>query len=98
MAAIHWHQPRYRASRHNALHALSDAGNHFVMIAAHQRASQFAHSLGDFVGAGTITDDVAKIHNHIMWGSGGEGSLQSFQVAVNVADQEYAQSSPEWGL
>jgi uncharacterized protein YjiS (DUF1127 family) len=30
MAAIHWHQPRYRASRHNALHALSDAGNHFV--------------------------------------------------------------------
>ena len=30
MAAIHWHQPRYRASRHTALHALSDAGNHFV--------------------------------------------------------------------
>lgn len=31
MAAIHWHQPQYRASRQNALHALSDAGNHFVM-------------------------------------------------------------------
>ena len=31
MAAINWHQPRYRASRHNALHALSDAGHHFVM-------------------------------------------------------------------
>ncbi len=31
MAAIHWHQPQYRANRHHALHALSDAGNHFVM-------------------------------------------------------------------
>lgn len=31
MAAIHWHQPQSRASRHNALQALSDAGNHFVM-------------------------------------------------------------------
>ena len=30
MAAIHWHQPQYRASRHDALHGLSDAGNHFV--------------------------------------------------------------------
>jgi len=31
MAAIHWHQPQYRGNRHHALHALSDAGNHFVM-------------------------------------------------------------------
>jgi uncharacterized protein YjiS (DUF1127 family) len=30
MAAIHWHQPQYRARRQNAVHALSDAGNHFV--------------------------------------------------------------------
>ncbi|MGA7867862.1 MAG: DUF1127 domain-containing protein [Stellaceae bacterium] len=30
MAAIHWHQPQYRPSRHHALHALSDAGNHFL--------------------------------------------------------------------
>jgi uncharacterized protein YjiS (DUF1127 family) len=30
MAAIHWHQPQYRARRHNAIHALSDAGNHFL--------------------------------------------------------------------
>ena len=29
MAAIHWHQPRYRR-RHNAVQALSDAGNHFL--------------------------------------------------------------------
>ena len=28
MAAIHWQQPRYRARRHNAVQALSDAGNH----------------------------------------------------------------------
>lgn len=30
MAAIHWQQPRYRARRHNAVQALSDAGNHIV--------------------------------------------------------------------
>ena len=30
MAAIHWHQPQHRARRHNAVQALSDAGNHFV--------------------------------------------------------------------
>jgi uncharacterized protein YjiS (DUF1127 family) len=31
MAAIHWHQPsQYRAGRHSAVQALSDAGNHFV--------------------------------------------------------------------
>jgi len=29
MAAIHWHQPQYHAGRHNAIHALSDAGNRF---------------------------------------------------------------------
>ena len=31
MAAIHWHQPQSRASRHNALHALGDAGSYFVV-------------------------------------------------------------------
>jgi uncharacterized protein YjiS (DUF1127 family) len=31
MAAIHWHLPQYRARRHNALQALSDAGNNFVV-------------------------------------------------------------------
>ena len=30
MAAIHWQQPQYRARRQNAVHALSDAGHHFV--------------------------------------------------------------------
>lgn len=30
MAAIHWHQPQYRARRQNAVHAMSDAGSHFV--------------------------------------------------------------------
>jgi uncharacterized protein YjiS (DUF1127 family) len=30
MAAIFWHQPRYRTQRHNAVQALSDAGNHLV--------------------------------------------------------------------
>ena len=30
MAAIHWHQPQFHARRQNAVHALSDAGNHFV--------------------------------------------------------------------
>jgi uncharacterized protein YjiS (DUF1127 family) len=30
MVAIHWHQPQHRARRQNAVHALSDAGNHFV--------------------------------------------------------------------
>jgi uncharacterized protein YjiS (DUF1127 family) len=30
MAAIHWHQPRYRPRQHNAVHSWSDAGNHVV--------------------------------------------------------------------
>ena len=30
MTAIHWQHPHYRARRQNAIHALSDAGNHFV--------------------------------------------------------------------
>jgi uncharacterized protein YjiS (DUF1127 family) len=29
MAAIHWHQPHYRARRQSAIHALNDAANHF---------------------------------------------------------------------
>jgi uncharacterized protein YjiS (DUF1127 family) len=31
MAAIHWHQPQYRPRQRNAVHAVSDAGNQFVM-------------------------------------------------------------------
>jgi uncharacterized protein YjiS (DUF1127 family) len=30
MAAIHWQQPHYRARRHNAVHALGEAGRHLI--------------------------------------------------------------------
>jgi uncharacterized protein YjiS (DUF1127 family) len=37
MAAIHWHQPRYRARRHDAVHALSEVGSRFFATLRHWR-------------------------------------------------------------
>ena len=50
---------------------------------------------GDFVGTGAVADDVARDWPPVERGSGGQAGLQRFQVGVNVAEQQYAQESPD---
>jgi len=61
------------------------------MVAQNEEFSQLASAVGDFVGAGAISHDVAKIYNCIERRSRGEAGIQSFEIGVNVAEDKYAQ-------
>ena len=74
------------------------ACDHFVMIATDEHSSEFAYARSDFVWTRAVADDVPEIHDAIVGRSSGEARLQCFQVAMDVAEEEYAQWTPEWGL
>src|SRR5262249_4060724 len=69
--------------------------HYLVVVAANKGSSQLASSIGHFVWAGTVTDDIAQIDHGITGRSLPHAGFQRFQVTVNVTKQEYAQSAPE---
>ncbi len=70
---------------------LEQAGRSLVMIAADENLSQTARAIDHFIGGSSIAHHVAEVRHKIeRWGRR-EGSLQRFEVGVNVAEQQYAQ-------
>ena len=63
----------------------------FVVIAADENLAQGTGAVDDFVGRGSVADDVAEVGDEIEGRSCGEAGLQGFKVGVNVAKQQYAQ-------
>ena len=72
-----------------------DSRDYFVVVAANDDSSQLTHAFGHFVRTGAVANNVTQVDRRISRGSGGKARLQSFHVTVNVAEQQYAQSSPE---
>jgi hypothetical protein len=65
------------------------------VIAANENLAKSAGAIGDLVGTGAVTDDIPEINDQIECGSGGEAGFQSFEIGVNVAQQQYAHESPD---
>ena len=65
------------------------------MIPAHEKFSHFARPDGHFIGAGSVADDVAQIHGDVERRSVRETGFKSFEVGVNIAQQQYAHGSPK---
>ena len=70
---------------------LKQAGCGFVVIAADKNFSQGSRAIDDFVGRGSVADDVAEVGYEIEGRSSGQAGLQGFKVGMNVAKQQYAQ-------
>lgn len=69
--------------------------NCLVMIAAHEDFSKVAGT-GDYVvRTSPVPDDVSEIHHYIERRSSGEGGFKSFQIGMDVAQQQYSQESPD---
>ena len=61
------------------------------MIAANENFTEVTGAFDNFVGRGSVADEVAEVGDEIEGRSRGEASLQGFEVSVNVAKQQYAQ-------
>jgi hypothetical protein len=61
------------------------------VIAADKNLTQGARAIDDFIGRGSVADDVAEVSNKIEGRRPGDAGLQRFEVGVNVAKQQYAQ-------
>src|SRR5579872_5463899 len=72
-----------------------DASDYLVMVAANKNSRQCARTFRHLIGAGAITDDVSEVDSCIGRRSRGQTSFQSFQIAVNVTEEKYAQSLPD---
>src|SRR2546423_5416245 len=88
-------QCRDTRDRIESFHAV-DSRDHLVVVAANKNSGQSARAFGHFIGTGAITDNVPQVHGCISRRSGGQTSFESFQIAVNVADEKYAQYLPDF--
>ena len=67
-----------------------EAADGSVMIAADEDASQRLHLGNDFVGIAAVADRVSEIDDKVVGGSGGQTSVQRFEVTVNIAEKKDA--------
>src|SRR5262249_39714902 len=74
---------------------LHQSGCSLVMIPPDKQLSQLTRPVRHLIRAGSITDDVAQIHNRIERWRGRQTGVESFQVGMNVAGQQYAHRSPD---
>jgi hypothetical protein len=68
------------------------------MVATNKSSAQLARTRSDFIRAGAVAHYVTEIRHGIVRRRRREARFQSFQIAVNVAKQEYAQCSPELAI
>ena len=71
-----------------------DACDNLVVIAAHKNLTQFASLRGHLVRTCAVANDVAQIHDEIGRRRDFKAGLQGLKIAVDVAEQKYAQKSP----
>ncbi len=65
------------------------------MIAAHKRLPQFAGTLGHLVRTGSVAHNVPEVHDRVERRSSGKRGVESVEVGVDVAEQQYAHESPD---
>ena len=65
------------------------------MISADEDLAQFARAVGDLVGAGSVSDDVAQVHDQVVGRSSGEACVEGLEIGMDVAQQQYAHGSPD---
>jgi hypothetical protein len=64
------------------------------MISPHKMLTQVAGAFDYLVGVGAVTNDVAEIYDQVKGRSCRQAALQRFEIAMDVAQQEYAHDSP----
>src|SRR5215469_953021 len=78
----------YRRSRGHGIEVVKthESCGSLVVIAAHKDVADFTRTLGDFVGARPIADDVPKVDDQVKGRSSREAGIESFPVGMNVAE------------
>lgn len=74
---------------------VQEAGDGFVVIAAYEDFPQVTRTGGHFIGTGAVADDVSEVYHRVERGGGGEAGFESFEICVDVAQQQYSQGSPD---
>ena len=87
-------QRRYASYWIEIFHAL-DSRDYLVMVAANKNSGQRTRAFGDFIWTGAVANDVPEIYGCVRRRSRSQTSFESFQIAVNVAEEKYAQSLPD---
>src|SRR5579862_1056006 len=72
-----------------------EAGGGLVVISANENLSQLPRTLCDLVRTGAVADNVPEVHHRVKRRSGRDTCIQSFQIGVNVAEDQYAHGSPD---
>jgi hypothetical protein len=67
-----------------------EAADGSVVIAADEDASERLCFGNDFIGIAAVADGVSEIDDEVVGGSGGQTSVQRFEVAVNIAEKKDA--------
>ena len=68
-----------------------NAGHYFIVIPANNGPAELAHARRDLIWTGVVSDDIAEIHDNVCGRRHGQARLKSFQIAVNVTQEKYAQ-------
>ena len=65
------------------------------MIATNEEFSQAAGAGNDLVRVGPIAHNVAKVDHKVIGRGSRQAGFQSFEIAVNIANDENAHESPD---
>jgi len=55
------------------------------VITANENLTQFPRTIGDFVGARPVADDVPEVDDQVEGWSSSEAGVESFQIGVDIA-------------
>ena len=84
-----------RRSHRVEVFKIHKSGCGLVVIAPDESLAQFTGTLGDFVRAGTVSDDIAEVDDQVVSRSGCEARIESFQIGVDITEQQYAHGAPD---
>src|SRR6185437_4832703 len=69
---------------------VADAGASFIMIATHEDPSHLTRAGDDLIRIGPITDDVAKVPDHVACRKSRPAGIEGIDIRVNIANDEDA--------
>jgi hypothetical protein len=65
------------------------------VIAAHKRLSQLPRPLAHLIRTRAVANNVPEIRHDIKRRSGRQAGVESFEIGVDVAKNQYAHESPD---
>jgi len=72
--------------------------NCLVVIASHENLAEVSRPRSHLVWAGSVSNDVPEIEYSIVFWRSCQAGFQSLDVAMDIAEQQYAHEMAEWGL